>query len=1130
LRFLIQEYNGGMASNIALKLQRNWSGGGGWVDVTTSSSVVKAVAHPYIADGSDCTQQIGAGSFLSNNDGFSEDGTCGGSVLDFAGNDETEVEFMVEIIGSDVTTGQTIDFRVVQTDDTIMDNYNHTPTVTIIDPVYTTLGSSDRSTTISAVSGSDPYTVTITDGSIAKAGDALWDEHAVPRKYRITAISGNDLTVVDSEAVGSAPDNSGTSTPYVKRYYSTLSSWEGDLDDTDLYQAGDDAIAEMYADADYNMGTLTVSGGGTVKLNSATVRAASGEGHTGTPGTGVTIKGASVTGSVFNVTHGNVFTRVDHIEIDFNGDSGDTGGNTGIVFNNSTLIGAARRNMVHYSARRLSNGIKETVGYVDILNNMVFNFVYAGTSAAITVGGIYASSVRTVNVMNNTVHQIQYSNGAIAGDIYGIGFPDDAAKDIRNNISTDTSTAGGGTAQDYQQASPGSATVDYNIASDTSASGANSHDSESSASLFVSNSAPYNLHLASGATNAIDGGVDLVTTPDGVELDIDLRDRDSEADDWDIGCDEYVAVVSATIEWYRPASEPVRLSPPIEPGWFVAITEPTLYVEPPGLSWWEPASQPVFALPPIPEAGGLYVAEPNEWAIQVTIDWYQQASEPVFALPPVDVGGEVAPLEPTLYAEPPALSWFQPVSQPVLPLEPSPEAGGLYTAEPSEWPVTITLDQWYRPASEPILPAAPVETGWCVSILEPTLYTAPPELSWFQPISRPVLALPSPVEAGGIYVAEPSEWAVVTVIDWYRPIAQPIVPLLPVESGWQVEPVEPTLYVQPPILSWQQPTSQPVLPLAPSPEAGGIYICDPSDWPAVTVTLDQWYRPTGQPVLPLLPVDPGWWTTSSEPSLYTDPPELSWYRPASEPTLPLPPAPEAGGLYIVDPTDWPAISSDVRTARGADAIRVKLNGVEIQHLTAVGALSGVYVQAIAARHGPGIGRLRNDGAGKLSWQAPDSSTFGPAIPAGSDGAYLLEDGDDRNKWIRLQVHESHLNTRPAEEQVYLDELYANGPPHDDVSETEALLGHVETYQLDLMNESPFNVGDLRVWLDASTPSLEISDDGSSWVAPTDETGGLQFGELVAGYQARLYLRRTISAGAGSDPDILSKIHYAFSGI
>jgi hypothetical protein len=516
--------------------------------VTTSSSVVKAVPHPIVLNGSDTTQLIGAGSFLSSNDGFSEDGTAGGAVLDFAGNDETEIEFVIEIVGGDVTVGQTIDFRMVETDDTILGNYNFTPTITIIDPVITTVGVNDRTTTISAVSGSDPYTVTITDGSTAKVGDACWDEHAVPRKYRITAISGNDLTVVDSEGVGSAPDNSGTTTPSdIKRYYSTLSSWEGDLDDTDLYQAGDDAIADMYADADFNMGALTVNGGGTVKLNSTMIRAASGEEHTGTPGTGVTIKGASVTGVLFTASSATVFTRFQHVEIDFNGDSGDSSANLGVEWNNSALIAAVRRMMVHNSARRLSNGIRESSGYGWIHNNMLFNFVYAGTSAAISVAGIRLGTSRVKDVQNNTVHEWQYSNVSNNGDIYGIiTLSDHANIEIRNNIATDVTTAGGGTVQCFSPSSPSNAVMDYNLDTDGTAAGVNSLNNESSANEFVSNSAPYNLHLASGA-NAIDEGVDLGTTPRGVNLDMDLRDRNAEADTWDMGCDEFVPVGGLTI-------------------------------------------------------------------------------------------------------------------------------------------------------------------------------------------------------------------------------------------------------------------------------------------------------------------------------------------------------------------------------------------------------------------------------------------------------------------------------------------------------------------------------------------------------------------------------------------------------
>ena len=48
--------------------------------------------------------------------------------------------------------------------------------------------------------------------------------------------------------------------------------------------------------------------------------------------------------------------------------------------------------------------------------------------------------------------------------------------------------------------------------------------------------ADYHLKITASAANA---GTDLGTSPTGVNLDIDGRDRDALNDTWDIGADEY---------------------------------------------------------------------------------------------------------------------------------------------------------------------------------------------------------------------------------------------------------------------------------------------------------------------------------------------------------------------------------------------------------------------------------------------------------------------------------------------------------------------------------------------------------------------------------------------------------------
>jgi len=90
------------------------------------------------------------------------------------------------------------------------------------------------------------------------------------------------------------------------------------------------------------------------------------------------------------------------------------------------------------------------------------------------------------------------------------------------------------------------------LTSDATADGTGSLTNKTSANQFVSTvGGSEDLHLKAGA-DAIDAGTDLVTTPTGVNIDIDGRDRDAEGDTWDIGAHEYVSAggVTANSHYY----------------------------------------------------------------------------------------------------------------------------------------------------------------------------------------------------------------------------------------------------------------------------------------------------------------------------------------------------------------------------------------------------------------------------------------------------------------------------------------------------------------------------------------------------------------------------------------------------
>jgi len=237
-------------------------------------------------------------------------------------------------------------------------------------------------------------------------------------------------------------------------------------------------------------------------------------------------------------------------------------------------------------------------------------------------------------------------------------------------------------------------------------------------------------------------------------------------------------------------------------------------------------------------------------------------------------------------------------------------------------------------------------------------------------------------------------------------------------------------------------------------------------------------------------------------------------------------------------------------ATHADALRVEIDSVEISHLVAVGTIPGVSVAAVAARNGPGVGRLKSDGD-KLAWQSPGSSEFGEPVTCAVDGSYLLEDGEDRDKWVRVQVYVSHLHPGHAAGRVALADRYAAGVGHDDVTAEEAAAGDLATYTLSLKNAGTAWLSNLRAWL-GSVPTaggwrdmfalmlgwhsggpagrLEISDDGATWVRPGSEDAALVLPDLGPSATDTLHVRRTVDGGASAAPDVLAFLHFAFNGL
>jgi len=241
-------------------------------------------------------------------------------------------------------------------------------------------------------------------------------------------------------------------------------------------------------------------------------------------------------GPVITVSGGVVpIHTIEWLEIDNNGNAIGAADN-GIIYHpgNKDLVVA---NVIVHDAvedNRSVAGISHVSGGGGgVYNSIVYDISVAQTND--DVSGILAADV--TQILNNTIYNItgQTGGGATA---WGINYSDVADMEVKNNIVTDTS--GADTNLDYSDSSPSNATTTNNLDSDGTAPGANPQNNKTSANQFVSTAGgSEDLHIKAGA-DAIDAGVDLGTTPTGVEIDINGRDRDAEGDTWDIGAHELV--------------------------------------------------------------------------------------------------------------------------------------------------------------------------------------------------------------------------------------------------------------------------------------------------------------------------------------------------------------------------------------------------------------------------------------------------------------------------------------------------------------------------------------------------------------------------------------------------------------
>ena len=344
------------------------------------------------------------------------------------------------------------------------------------------------------------------------------------------------------------------------RDYSTINAWEADLNSASIYSHGDTAIGEMYADSPFTAAISTIENGsaigGSTSQDLALIKLTVHEDsrHDGTAESGVLLKPESGSGhnkAIIEVDVDNVIIEWLDISLD-SLDSENTNKAITLSGNNDNCI---LRNMLIHDKGGNPGGTGPFMIHVlaagsssdtlTIQNNIVYNIVETDndTSNAINVN----QWAGTVNIYNNTIYNIQAAGSSNATAFRYNGNANQTAN-VKNNIaSLMTSTSASGK-RGYWDTGTGTANEDYNLSDDSittsayKAPGSNGLTDKTVAQIdFVSTATgSEDLHISQSSV-CIGEGVDLGTT-NGVNIDINGRDRDAKGDTWDIGAHEFTAV------------------------------------------------------------------------------------------------------------------------------------------------------------------------------------------------------------------------------------------------------------------------------------------------------------------------------------------------------------------------------------------------------------------------------------------------------------------------------------------------------------------------------------------------------------------------------------------------------------
>ena len=196
VRFKVQNDTAAI-NNLDVQLQYQLNGGG-WVNVTATSNVVRSSASANLADAANLTEQLsgGTGTFIGATAFDEVNGICGGNSLDVTSTGKFETEFCCQLRSADVVRGDKIELRTINSDTgSPWTTYNVTPLMTAIGPninVGDDLGAVAESITLALNPASFPITVTEND-TVTIAEDINPQIRLQPQPFESVAVS-EDIT------------------------------------------------------------------------------------------------------------------------------------------------------------------------------------------------------------------------------------------------------------------------------------------------------------------------------------------------------------------------------------------------------------------------------------------------------------------------------------------------------------------------------------------------------------------------------------------------------------------------------------------------------------------------------------------------------------------------------------------------------------------------------------------------------------------------------------------------------------------------------------------------------------------------------------------------------------------------